>query len=66
MQGIALELLKIAHRTLVRRGLGEEQFLQPLQSIADSGQTLADLALQSYSSQWGESIDKAYTQELSY
>ena len=65
-QGIALELLQIAQRTLVRRGLGEEGFLQPLWDIARSGETLADLALQKYHGEWGGAIDRAYTQDLSY
>ena len=66
VQSIALELLEIAHCTLVRRGLGEEQFLQPLQEIARSGRTLADQLLEKYHGEWGGSIDKAYGPELTY
>ena len=63
---MALQLLDIAQRSLVRRGLGEEEFLQPLLEIARSGQTLADRALQKYHGEWGGSIDPVYGLEYSY
>ena len=66
VQGIALELLKLARQGLSRRGLGEERFLQPLDDIASSGKTLADQLLEQYQQQWHGDIDCAYSPELTY
>ena len=66
LQGIALELLKLARQGLSRRGLGEEDFLQPLDDIASSGKTLADQLLERYHQQWHGDVDRAYSPELTY
>ena len=66
VQGIAVELLKLARQGLSRRGLGEERFLQPLDEIASSGKTLADQLLEQYQQQWHGDIDRAYSPELTY
>ncbi len=68
---VALEVLAIAREGLKRRGaadlggMDESGFLNPLQIIADSGKTPAELKLDLYYGKWGGSVDPVF-KEFAY
>ncbi|MBL8710418.1 MAG: glutamate--cysteine ligase [Rhodospirillaceae bacterium] len=65
---IARDVLAIARNGLQRRGatdlggMDESGFLNPLQIIADSGKTPAELKLELYHGRWGGSVDPVYSE----
>jgi glutamate--cysteine ligase len=67
VRDLAVEAVAIARAGLQRRGaidlggMDESGFLNPLQVIADSGRTPAELKLELYHGQWGGSVDPAFT-----
>ena len=71
VRDVALEVLKIARAGLQKRGaadlggMDESGFLNPLQIIADSGKTPAELKLDLFNSKWGGSVDPAF-KEFAY
>lgn len=56
VQAIARELLTLARKGLEARGLGEEAYLAPLETIVDSGRTQAEVWLERYKSAWGGDV----------
>ena len=60
LQDVARRVVWLAADGLRRRGRGEEQYLEPLQQIADSGTTLAERMLALYHGAWGGSLDPLY------
>jgi glutamate--cysteine ligase len=68
VRDIALEVLAIARNGLQRRGatdlggMDESGFLNPLQIIADSGKTPAELKLDLFHGKWGGSVDPVYSE----
>ncbi|WP_374384809.1 glutamate--cysteine ligase [Dongia sp.] len=71
VRDVALEVLKIARAGLQKRGaadlggMDESGFLNPLQIIADSGKTPAELKLDLFNGKWGGSVDPAF-KEFAY
>ncbi len=70
LRDLALEVLAIARAGLKRRnryahGCDETYFLNPLDDIADSGETPAEDLLELYRTRWGGNVDHAFT-ELAY
>lgn len=65
---LAQESLAIARAGLQRRGatdlggMDESGFLNPLQIIADSGKTPAELKLELYRGKWGGSVDPVFNE----
>jgi glutamate--cysteine ligase len=57
---IALDVVAIAKEGLRLRGLGEEQYLVPLEEIAETGRTLADRMLDDYKRKWAGRIDPIF------
>ena len=66
LQNLAQKVAKLAADGLRRRGRGEEQFLEPLQQIADSGVTVAERMLALYHGAWGGSLDPLYDGSFDY
>jgi glutamate--cysteine ligase len=64
---VARDVLALSRAGLKRRARLNEQgadegiFLNPLDRIAETGQTLADRALALYAGEWGGSVDPAFT-----
>lgn len=71
VRDLALEVLGIARRGLTRRarlnaaGDDESGFLNPLQEIAESGQTSADRLLADWETRWNGQIERVF-QEYEY
>ncbi|WP_421882144.1 glutamate--cysteine ligase [Pacificispira sp.] len=64
---VARDVLKICRGGLERRarlsptsGLDETQYIKPLESIVESGKTLAEDLLEAYETRWGGKIDPIY------
>lgn len=66
MQDLAKRMLQLSREGLVRRGLGEEKYLDCLDAIAESGDTVADVLLRKYYSEWGEKVAPIYSPDFSY
>eukprot|EP00208_Stichococcus_sp_RCC1054_P003230 CAMPEP_0206138460 /NCGR_PEP_ID=MMETSP1473-20131121/3343_1 /ASSEMBLY_ACC=CAM_ASM_001109 /TAXON_ID=1461547 /ORGANISM="Stichococcus sp, Strain RCC1054" /LENGTH=446 /DNA_ID=CAMNT_0053531905 /DNA_START=453 /DNA_END=1793 /DNA_ORIENTATION=+ len=66
VQDIALKVLDISRRGLASRGHKEEQYLAPIQRIADSGVTLAEHMLQRYDGEWSQSVDPVFGPDYQY
>ena len=66
LQAIAQQVLQYSKAGLQRRGRGEEQYLEPLLEIADSGVTLAERMLHQYNTAWGHSLDPLYAGDYDY
>ena len=66
LQNVARTVVKLAADGLRRRGRGEEQYLQPLQEIADSGVTMAERMLTLYHGAWEGSLDPLYDGSFDY
>jgi glutamate--cysteine ligase len=66
-----MEVLELSNEGLVARnrlgsaGDNETGFLEPLRTIAESGQTPAELKLELFNGAWGGSVDPVYS-EFSY
>jgi glutamate--cysteine ligase len=60
VRDVAVDLVAIAREGLVRRGLGEEVHLAPLEEIADSGLTQADRWLEKFHGPWGGSVQPIF------
>jgi glutamate--cysteine ligase len=65
VRDVAVDLVAIAREGLVRRGLGEETHLTPLEAIADSGLTQADRWLERFHGPWGGSVQPIF-EEAAY
>jgi len=71
VRDIARQVLTIARAGLQKRGatdlggMDESGFLNPLQIIADSGKTSAELKLDLYNGKWGGSVDPVF-KEFAY
>ncbi|MBP7065627.1 glutamate--cysteine ligase [Ferrovibrio sp.] len=71
LQNVAREMVKIAQAGLRARnrvspaGEDETHFLEPLQAIAESGETPAEALLKLYNGRWNRSVDPVFT-ELAY
>ena len=69
VQDVALDVLKIARAGLIARralngaGVDEAHFLDPLDRIAESGQTASDLMLDAYETRWNRSVDPVFTEQ---
>lgn len=59
-------MLDISRRGLAARGRKEEQYLAPIQRIADSGVTLAERMLQRYEGEWSQSVDPVFGEDYQY
>jgi glutamate--cysteine ligase len=66
VKDLAVEVLRIAHGGLQRRGREEGKYLKELMEIADSGTTQAEKLLELYHGPWGKSVDPYYAPEFSY
>jgi glutamate--cysteine ligase len=62
VQDLALRALAISSHGLIRRGLLESGFLEPLECIARSGKSPAEEMLEFYHGKWGGSVDPAFTE----
>jgi glutamate--cysteine ligase len=68
VRDLALETLAIARAGLQRRGamdlggMDESGFLNPLQLIADSGKTPAEMKLELYHGKWNGSVDPVFAE----
>jgi glutamate--cysteine ligase len=60
LAALAGEVVALAAAGLTRRGLGEAKYLVPLQEIATTGRSLADVMLAEYRGAWHESVEPAY------
>jgi glutamate--cysteine ligase len=71
VQSLALEILELSAEGLTARnrlgasGDNETSYLEPLRTIAESGQSPADLKLELFNGAWGGSVDPVYS-EFSY
>ena len=69
LQDLAKQVLKVADLGLKNRarlnaaGDSEQGFLNPLHTIAESGQTPADRLLEAYHGRWGGDLSKLYAEE---
>lgn len=61
-----VQVLDISRRGLASRGHKEEQYLAPIQRIADSGVTLAEHMLQRYDGEWSQSVDPVFGPDYQY
>jgi len=66
LQSVAQTVVKLASEGLRRRGRGEQQYLEPLRQIADSGITKAERMLALYHGAWGGSLDPLYDGSFDY
>ena len=64
LQDVARDVLQIAAQGLKARGLGEEIYLAPLEEIAASGQTRAQLLLARYGTDWRAAADRIFTEQI--
>ena len=69
LQDLAKQVMKVADLGLKNRarlnaaGDSEQGFLNPLHTIAESGQTPADRLLEAYHGRWGGDLSKLYAEE---
>ena len=62
VQDLALWMLELSKQGLERRdlrnddGVTEDHYLLPLQQVAESGQTFAELLIQNFTDQWQKDI----------
>ena len=62
---LAARVLAIARGGLVRRGLGEERYLDVLDGVVASGVTAADAMVEAYGGRWGaQGVDACFTEYL--
>lgn len=61
-----MQVLALSREGLVKRGLGEEGFLAPLEAIAESGVTGAERLRDLFHGEWGGDIDRVYTSGITY
>lgn len=61
-----VQVLDISRRGLAARGHKEDQYLAPIQRIADSGVTLAEQMLQRYHGEWSQSVDPVFGPDYQY
>jgi len=61
MQDLAMEVMGIARRGLVRRGNGEESLLDRIADIVTSGVTPAERLLELYHGEWNEDLEPLYS-----
>lgn len=66
VQDLAKTMLRLSRDGLRRRGNHEENFLDPLQEIADSGVTGAERLLDRYYNEWNKSVDPIYAEANTY
>jgi glutamate--cysteine ligase len=59
---LAREMVAIAKRGLVARGLGEESYLAPLEEIAATGRSLADHWLERCAKAWGGDVSRIFAE----
>ncbi len=65
---VALDMLALSRAGLSRRarrdatGADESIYLEPLDAIARSGETLAALRLEAFNGRWGKSVEPAFTE----
>lgn len=59
---LAREMVAIARRGLVARGLGEEVYLAPLEEIAATGRSLADHWLDRAATAWGGDVSRIFAE----
>ena len=70
LRDVAREVLAIARGGLDRRGCrdaqgrNESRFLDPLDEIAESGRSPAELLLEKYHGAWGRSVDPAFQEAV--
>ncbi|TPG60409.1 glutamate--cysteine ligase [Roseomonas nepalensis] len=57
---VARDVLTIAREGLRARGQGEERFLEPLERIAASGETQADVWLRRNAGDWGGDVSRVF------
>eukprot|EP00898_Chlorokybus_atmophyticus_P002090 jgi/Chlat1/2882/Chrsp2S04627 len=63
VQDLAKKVVQLSKEGLVSRGFGEEKYLGEIETIANTGETLAERLLQKYNHDWGHNIDKIYQDE---
>ena len=61
-----MQVLALSREGLVKRGLGEEGFLAPLEAIAESGVTGAERLRDLFHGEWGGDIDRVYNSGITY
>ena len=66
LQTIAKRVVQLSLDGLQRRGLGEEQYLEPLLEIAESGVTRAERMLALYHGAWKGSLDPLYAGDFDF
>ena len=59
---LAREMVAIAKRGLVARGLGEERYVAPLEEIAATGRSLADHWLERCANAWGGDVSRIFAE----
>ena len=64
LQDVAKDVLQLSAQGLKARGLGEEIYLAPLEVIAASGQTRAQLLLARYGSDWRAQAERIFTEQI--
>lgn len=62
VQDVAQQVVAYAKEGLQARGHDEVKFLQHLEKIAESGESLASQMLRQYEGEWGQSVLPAYEQ----
>lgn len=60
VQDVAREVVALAKAGLQARGLDEAKFVERLEGIAESGESLSGQMLRKYESEWGKSVLPAY------
>lgn len=57
---VARKVLALSREGLVGRKQGEEVYLDPLDTIVESGESLSDTILRLYNTEWEQSVDPLY------
>jgi glutamate--cysteine ligase len=60
LQDVAQKAVKLSKEGLIRRGYNEESFLAPIEEVASSGVTLAELMLKLYHEKWNKKIEPIF------
>ncbi|GAQ88957.1 glutamate-cysteine ligase [Klebsormidium nitens] len=62
VQDVAQKVVQLAKEGLERRGLKEEKYVEMLEDIARTGMCPADKLLDKYHNEWGQNVDKVYSE----
>lgn len=61
-----MQVLKWSREGLEERGHGEEEYLDPLDQIAQTCRPSAAILAEKFHNEWNQSVDPLYTDEYSH